>query len=175
MHTSTVLESIEELLIPWLRLLPSAISPQLLKTWLEFGWTQCAIALNWLSDFCLGSLMLFWAFLIQSWPHLVFWMQFPIGYALVSELLQLGLSSTNCTLEWSEALPFYLCSAALTICFWCDGTNRTLSQVLKLWWLVWMYFFFFHLLLSLPFFNLFFPQRDFFHSHWHYSVFVFVL
>lgn len=77
--------------------------------------------------------------LIKFWTHLVVWMQIPIGYALDLELLQLGLSSTNCTLDWSEALPFYLCSATLTWCFWCDGTKRTLSQVLKLWWLVWMY------------------------------------
>lgn len=110
-----------------------------------------------------------WAFLIRFWAHLVLSMQFLFGHALVSELLQLGLSSTNCTLEWSKALPFYLCSATLTWCFWCDGTKLILSQVLELW-LVWMYFFF-SLLSSLVFFVFFFvSQRDFsFCSHWHYA------
>lgn len=126
---------------------------------------SCAIVLSWLINPGLPwhSLGLFSPIFERVWCECS---PLPVGGTLCSELLQLGLSFTNSVLEPSEALYFYLCSATLTRCFRCDGTKRTLSQVLKLWWLVWMFFFFFRVCL------LSFSQRDFFFksSHWHYSL-----
>lgn len=74
-----------------------------------------------------GSLSLAsWTF--NSWAcpgvHLSFWMQLPISWTLHEELLQPRAITANWTLDWSEALPYYLCSSMLTVFFVWQHKNR---------------------------------------------------
>lgn len=66
-------------------------------------------------------------------------------------------------LKWS--ITFLPMQRNADLMFWCDGTKWTLSQVLKLWWLIWMYQVVFFVCWSLSFVLLFLSLRDFFFLH----------